>query len=92
MNVDANCSLVPQEDFVTFNNNCTVHILKMCNGLMHCDDCADEDFDDCMAQQCSECKNSCFYSNKCLINTCSRRARVFVMYSVLEVYLSYSLH
>ena len=46
--------MTEQQDFVTFNDNCTVHILKMCNGLMHCDDCADEDFDDCMAQQCSE--------------------------------------
>ena len=46
-----------QKDFVTFidsnDNNCTIHILKMCNGLMHCEDCADEVFEDCMQHQCS---------------------------------------
>ena len=56
-NVDGNCSIVSQESFVTFNDNCTVHILKMCNGLMHCDDCADEVYEDCVAQQCSEGAN-----------------------------------
>ena len=53
-NVDATCAVSPQEDYVTFNENCTVHILKMCNGLMHCEDCADEVYEDCLEQQCSD--------------------------------------
>ena len=52
---DENCTVgFDQEDYVTFSDNCTVHILKMCNGLMHCEDCADEVYEDCMEKQCSE--------------------------------------
>ena len=53
-NVSEVCNPEPERDFVTFNDNCTVHILKMCNGLMHCDDCADEQFDACKTKQCSD--------------------------------------
>ena len=52
--VDENCTLSEQEDIAVFNDDCAVHVLKMCNGLMHCDDCADENYEDCLAQQCSE--------------------------------------
>ena len=52
-NEDGRCDYTSQGDFVTFNDQCTLHILKMCNGLMHCDDCADEVYEDCMEKQCS---------------------------------------
>ena len=39
---------------VVFNENCMVHVLKMCNGLIHCDNCADEVYEDCLNIPCPD--------------------------------------
>ena len=41
-------------DFVTLNNNCQINILMMCNGVVNCDDCVDEVYENCMQFECAE--------------------------------------
>ena len=43
-------------DFVTIEEGCTINILMMCNGVMNCDDCVDEVYENCMQFECAESK------------------------------------
>ena len=57
--IDDNCNdvLEPAEDFlVTVADGCVVRRDYLCNGVRNCDDCSDEAYLNCMAQDCTGCK------------------------------------
>ena len=72
-------------DFVTFGPSCTVNILMMCNGVVNCDDCIDENLDSCLQIECAGGK---FYLNFCsyifdspLLYTCTCTRGVVIIVS-----------
>ena len=54
--LDSQCNVLEEldGDFVTLDDNCQINILMMCNGVVNCDDCVDEVYENCMQFECAE--------------------------------------
>ena len=50
--VDSSCDIASGSSMVTVNAECGIDILELCNGVMQCDDCADETFETCNSFDC----------------------------------------
>ena len=51
--VDSTCSIASEVTTIHVNDECDVNILQLCNGLMHCADCADETYETCLSAECT---------------------------------------
>ena len=64
--MDSSCDIASGSSMVTVNADCSIDILELCNGVMQCDDCADETFETCNSFDCIGSKlkhslNRCIY-------------------------------
>ena len=51
--VNETCEISSESNMVTVNDDCHIDIVMLCNGIMNCDDCADEIAETCMTFDCS---------------------------------------
>ena len=54
--LDSTCA--PEQEFIDPDDDCPSDILMLCNGVMNCDNCADEVYEHCMAYDCSASKKN----------------------------------
>ena len=48
----------PAGEYVSVGDNCTINVLMLCNGVMNCDECADEEIDTCTQFECPKGRSS----------------------------------